>query len=102
MQDATQTAEGDMMGLMDTIQRAYYLGVDPTNMLQGFTKISAVMPFLGEKGLQASKMLAPLLVMMDQTGMAGESAGNAITRWCSCRLILKSWPRPTACWLAKA
>ena len=25
MQDATQTAEGDMMGLMDTIQRAYYL-----------------------------------------------------------------------------
>ena len=80
MQDATQTAEGDMMGLMDTIQRAYYLGVDPTNMLQGFTKISAVMPFLGEKGLQASKMLAPLLVMMDQTGMAGESAGNAIRK----------------------
>ena len=28
MQDATQTAEGDMMGLMDTIQRTYYLGVD--------------------------------------------------------------------------
>ncbi len=25
MQDATQPAEGDMMGLMDTIQRAYYL-----------------------------------------------------------------------------
>lgn len=80
MQDATQTSEKDMMGLMDVIQRAFYLGVDPTNMLQGFTKISAVMPFLGEKGLQASNMLAPLLVMMDQTGMAGESAGNAIRK----------------------
>jgi TP901 family phage tail tape measure protein len=80
MQDATQTAEGDMMGLMDVIQRAFYLGVDPTNMLQGFTKMSAVMPFLGEEGLKASNMLAPLLVMMDQTGMAGESAGNAIRK----------------------
>lgn len=80
MQDATQTSEKDMMGLMDVIQRAFYLGVDPSNMLQGFTKMSAVMPFLGEKGLQASHMLAPLLVMMDQTGMAGESAGNAIRK----------------------
>lgn len=80
MQDATQTAEKDMMGLMDVIQRAYYLGVDPTNMLQGFTKISAVMPILGKKGLEASSMLAPLLVMMDQTGMAGEAAGNAIRK----------------------
>lgn len=80
MQDATQTSEKDMMGLMDVIQRAFYLGVDPTNMLQGFTKMSAVMPFLGEKGLKASNMLAPLLVMMDQTGMAGESAGNAIRK----------------------
>lgn len=80
MQDATQTAEEDMMSLMDVIQRAYYLGVDPTNMLQGFTKMSAAMPYLGTKGLEASKMLAPLLVMMDQTGMAGESAGNAIRK----------------------
>ena len=63
MQDATQTAEGDMMGLMDTIQRAYYLGVDPTNMLQGFKNMGAVMPYLGKKGLEASQQLAPLLVM---------------------------------------
>lgn len=44
MQDATQTTEGDLMGLMDLIQRSFYLGVDPTNMLQGFTKVGAVMP----------------------------------------------------------
>lgn len=80
MQDATQTAERDMMGLMDTIQRAYYLGVDPTNMLQGFKNMGAVMPYLGKKGLEASQQLAPLLVMMDQAGMAGEAAGNAIRK----------------------
>ena len=80
MQDATQTTEGDMMGLMDTIQRAFYLGVDPTNMLQGFTKVGAVMPYLGKKGLEASNMLAPMLVMMDQAGMKGEAAGNAIRK----------------------
>lgn len=80
MQDATQTAEGDLMGLMDTIQRAFYLGVDPTNMLQGFTKVSAVMPYLGKKGLEASNMLAPMLVMFDQAGMKGEAAGNALRK----------------------
>ena len=80
MQDATQTAEGDMMGLMDTIQRAYYLGVDPTNMLQGFTKMAAVMPLIGKEGLDAVNMLAPMLVMMDQAGMKGEAAGNAIRK----------------------
>lgn len=80
MQDATQTVEGDMQGLMDMIQRTYYLGVDSGNMLQGFSKLAPVMSMMGKKGLEASNMLAPLLVMMDQTGMAGESAGNAIRK----------------------
>jgi TP901 family phage tail tape measure protein len=80
MQDATRTSEADMMGLMDTIQRAFYLGVDDNNMLQGFTKLSPVMSILKKEGLEATSALAPLLVMMDQTGMAGESAGNAIRK----------------------
>ncbi len=80
MQDATRTSEKDMMSLMDTIQRAYYSGVDPTNMLQGFSKISPVMSIINKEGLEAANMLAPLLVMMDQTGMAGESAGNAFRK----------------------
>jgi TP901 family phage tail tape measure protein len=80
MQDATRTTEKDMMGLMDTIQRAYYLGVDSTNMLQGFSKISPVMGVIRKDGLAAANELAPLLVMMDQTGMAGESAGNAFRK----------------------
>ncbi|MFP1896777.1 phage tail tape measure protein [Lonsdalea quercina] len=77
MQDATGTTEKDMMGLMDVIQKGFYAGVDPTNMLQGFTKISSAMDILHTKGLDGAKMLAPFLVMADQKGMAGESAGNA-------------------------
>ena len=77
MQDATQTSEKDMMALMDTIQRGFYAGVDPGNMLQGFSKIAPVMATIKKTGLDAAKELAPLLVMMDQAGMEGGAAGNA-------------------------
>lgn len=77
MQDATRTTDTDMMGLMDTIQRAFYLGVDDNAMLQGFSKLSPALSILRKEGLGAAKDLAPLLVMADQAGMAGEAAGNA-------------------------
>jgi len=77
MQDATRTTEKDMMGLMDTIQKSFYLGVDSGNMLQGFAKISPALSIIKKEGLEAAKMIAPLLVMADQSGMAGEAAGNA-------------------------
>lgn len=77
LQDATQTTEKDMMQLMDVIQKSYYAGVDPQNMLQGFSKISSAMSILRMKGIEASQAFAPFLVMADQAGMAGESAGNA-------------------------
>lgn len=77
MQDATRTSEKDMMALMDTIQRGFYSGVDPTNMINGFAKISPVMDIIKQSGLEAANTLAPLLVMMDQTKMEGGSAGNA-------------------------
>lgn len=80
MQDATQTSAGDMMGMLDQIQRAYNLGVDPTNMLAGITKMAPAMSVLRKNGLDATKDLLPLLVMMDQAGMAGEAAGNAIRK----------------------
>ncbi len=80
MQDATQTAAGDMMGLLDQIQRAYNVGVDPTNMLAGITKVAPAMTVLRKQGLEATKDLLPLLVMMDQAGMAGEAAGNALRK----------------------
>jgi TP901 family phage tail tape measure protein len=77
MQDATRTSEKDMMGLMDVIQKGFYLGVDQNNMLQAFTKMSPALDILKKKGLEGAKALAPLVVMADQTGMAGEAAGNA-------------------------
>lgn len=80
MQDATRTTERDMMGLMDLIQRTYYLGVDSGNMLQGFTKVGPTLNILKKEGLDAANALAPLLVMMDQTGMAGEASGNGIRK----------------------
>ncbi|MFP0967817.1 phage tail tape measure protein [Acinetobacter baumannii] len=80
MQDATKTTEKDMLGLMDVIQRSYYLGVDSGNMLQGFAKISAGMKTIKAEGLEGAKAIAPLLVMADQAAMAGESAGNAYSK----------------------
>lgn len=80
MQDATKTREQDMLALMDTIQRSYYLGVDSTNMLSGFAKMSAGMKIIKQEGLEGAKALAPLLVMADQAAMAGESAGNAFSK----------------------
>ncbi|HBN2225073.1 TPA: phage tail tape measure protein [Escherichia coli] len=80
MQDATGTAPEDMMGLFDTIQKAFYLGVDDTNMLSFFTKTSSVLKMVNKDGLQAAQSLAPISVMMDQMGMNGESAGNALRK----------------------
>ncbi|AMO47625.1 Phage tail tape measure protein, TP901 family [Enterobacter sp. FY-07] len=80
MQDATGTAAGDMMGLFDTIQKAFYLGVDDTNMLSFFTKTSSVLKMVNKDGLKAAQGLAPISVMMDQMGMEGESAGNALRK----------------------
>lgn len=80
MQDATKTAEKDMLSLMDVIQRSRYLGVDDGNMLQGFSKISAGMKIIKQEGLEGAKAMAPLLIMADQAAMAGESAGNAFSK----------------------
>lgn len=57
MQDATGTASEDMMGLFDTIQKAFYLGVDDTNMLSFFTKTSSVLKMVNKDGLQAAQSL---------------------------------------------
>lgn len=80
MQDATGTASKDMMSLFDTIQKAFYMGVDDTNMLSFFSKTSSVLKMIDKDGLKASQSLAPLAIMMDQMGMAGEASGNAIRK----------------------
>lgn len=90
MQDATGTASDDMMGLFDTIQKAFYLGVDDTNMLSFFTKTSSVLKMINRDGLKAAQGLAPISVMMDQMGMQGESAGNALRKVIQSGLNIKN------------
>lgn len=80
LQDATRTSERDMLGLMDVIQRSFFLGVDSNNMLAGFTKLSPALDTIRKKGLDAARALAPILVMADQSGMDGSAAGNAIRK----------------------
>lgn len=80
MQDATGTNSADMMALFDTIQKAFYLGVDDNNMLEFFAKTSSVLKMVNKDGLLAAQGLAPISVMMDQMGMRGESAGNALRK----------------------
>jgi TP901 family phage tail tape measure protein len=77
LQDATRTAEADMLALTDVIQKAFYLGVDDGNLLQGFAKLGPALDTIRLKGLAGAKALAPLLVMADQAGMDGSAAGNA-------------------------
>jgi TP901 family phage tail tape measure protein len=77
LQDATRTSNDEMMGLMDTIQRVSYLGVESDNMLQAFTKLSPALSMIKKQGLEAANAFAPLIVMADQAGMRGEAVGNA-------------------------
>lgn len=80
MQDALRAPSDDMMGVMDVIQRTFYAGVDPSNMLQGFSKVSAGMDILRIKGVEGARVLAPLLAMADQSGLVGEASGNALRK----------------------
>lgn len=80
MQDATRTSEQDMIALMDTINRTYNVGVDPDNMLQGFSKVSGALDIIRMQGLEGAKTIAPLLAMFDQAGMDGSAAGNALRK----------------------
>ena len=80
MQDATRTTEKDMMGLMDVIQKGFYAGVDPTNMLGAFRNLGSAMDTIKMKGLDGAKALAPFVAMFDQASMDGSALGNAMRK----------------------
>ncbi|OOF51958.1 phage tail tape measure protein [Rodentibacter genomosp. 1] len=80
MQDATRTTEKDMMDLMDVIQKGFYAGVDPTNMLGAFKNLGSAMDLIKVKGLEGAKTFAPFVAMFDQAGMDGSSQGNAMRK----------------------
>lgn len=80
MQDATRTTEKDMMGLMDVIQKGFYAGVDPTNMLGAFKNLGSAMDTIKMKGLDGAKALAPFVAIFDQASMDGSASGNAMRK----------------------
>lgn len=80
MQDATRTTETDMMNLMDVIQKGFYAGVDPINMLGAYKNLGPAMDIVKMKGIEGAKAFAPLVAMFDQAGMQGSSQGNAMRK----------------------
>jgi len=81
LQDATRTANQDMLGLMDTIQRTFNVGTKQDWMLQAFAKLSPALSVIKKEGLEAANAMAPLLAMANQNGMTdGGSAGNALRK----------------------
>lgn len=80
LQDATRASEKEMMGLMDKVQKLYYMGTDDQNILGAFAKLSPALDITKLKGEAAIKLFSPLIGMLDQAGLSGESAGNALRK----------------------
>lgn len=80
LQDATRGTEKEMLAIMDQVQRLYYSGTDDSNILGAFSKLSPALDTLKIKGEAAMKMMSPLVGMLDQAGLSGESAGNAMRK----------------------
>ena len=78
LQDSLRASEKEMLGIMDNVQRMYYTGVDSTNILGAFGKFAASIDIVRFKGEDAMKMMGPMITMLDQSGLVGESAGNAL------------------------
>lgn len=80
LQDATRGTEKEMLAIMDQVQRLYYAGTDDSNILGAFSKLSPALDTLKIKGENAMKIMSPLVGMLDQAGLSGESAGNALRK----------------------
>lgn len=80
LQDATRASEKEMLGLMDRVQKLYYMGTDDSNILGAFSKLSPALDITKMKGEAAIKTFSPLIGMLDQAGLSGDSAGNALRK----------------------
>lgn len=80
LQDATRGTEKEMLAIMDQVQRLYYAGTDDSNILGAFSKLSPALDTLKIKGKNAMEIMSPLVGMLDQAGLSGESAGNALRK----------------------
>ena len=80
LQDAMRATEDEIKGVIDQVQRLHYVGVEDSNIQGAFEKMSPALDILKIKGEAAMKTMAPLVGMLDQSGLVGESAGNAMRK----------------------
>lgn len=80
LQDATRGSEKEMVAIMDQVQRLYYLSVDDGNILGAFSTVAPALDLMKVSGEEAMKTMGPLIAMLDQSGMTGEKAGNALRK----------------------
>jgi TP901 family phage tail tape measure protein len=78
--DATQTASTDMVALADHVQKMKFSGLGHENILGAFKSISSATQMMGKTGLEGAKMMAPLVMMLEETGAQGETAGIALNK----------------------
>ena len=80
LQDAMRATEEEIKGVIDQVQRLHYVGVEDNNIQGAFEKFAPALDILKIKGEAAMKMMSPLVGMLDQAGLSGESAGNAMRK----------------------
>lgn len=80
LQDATKTLSKDMLELADATQRAYYMGVDLADSVAFYGKASPVLGMVSKVGVKSAEIFEPFNVMLNQAGMQGEAAGNAMRK----------------------
>jgi TP901 family phage tail tape measure protein len=78
--DATQTSSADMVALADHVQKMKFSGLGHENILGAFKSISSATQMMGKTGLEGAKMMAPLVMMLEETGAQGETAGIALNK----------------------
>lgn len=79
LQKSLGIAERDMLGFMDTIQRAVYLGIDPRDMEYAFARSGGALKALSLQGKASADALAPLFAMLIPVTASGETAGSGLS-----------------------
>ncbi len=78
LQKSLGIAEKDMLGFMDTIQRAVFLGIDPRDMEYAFARSAGALKPLAQQGKAAADAFAPLFAMLIPVTASGETAGSGL------------------------
>lgn len=71
-------ADDELLPFINDIQRMSHMGVQVGEMSFAFSKVGATMKGLGLTGLKAAKDIEPLVGLLIQNGISGETAGTGL------------------------